>query len=176
MLNQPEILAQRVGGSNELIDQWLTARRGLLVAYYRLIGLKPNKEKHTPLNEVALDDFCHHLVDYLSAGHFHMYDRIVQNTEDRSPNTLSIIQLYQALQENTQQIMAFYDSNFETSVDDDNCIAFQDALSGVGEALATRFSLEDRLIQAVFEHRSAHPATASATQPQANGADTAPLA
>ena len=175
MLNQLEILAQRVGGSNELIDQWLVARRGLLVAYYHLIGLKPNKEKHTPLDENALDDFCHHLVDYLSAGHFHMYDRIVQNSDDSSPNIQVITQLYQALQENTQQIMSFYDSHFETAVDHDNCMEFQEALSGVGEALATRFTLEDKLIQESFEHRAEYLDKLSATA-KADKADTAPLA
>ncbi|QWA10976.1 sigma D regulator [Sodalis ligni] len=154
MLNQLEILAQRVGGSNELIDQWLVARRGLLVAYYHLIGLKPNKEKHTPLDENALDDFCHHLVDYLSAGHFHVYDRIVPEADESGPNRLLITQIYQALQENTQQIMSFYDSQFETAVDHDNCMEFQEALSGVGEALGTRFSLEDKLIQKALEHRA----------------------
>lgn len=58
MLNQLENLAKCVGGNNELIDQWLQARKGLLVAYYHLIGLKPNKEKHTPLDEEALDAFA----------------------------------------------------------------------------------------------------------------------
>lgn len=51
MLNRLERLTQRVGGSNELVDQWLQARKQLLVAYCTLVGLKPNKEKHTPLNE-----------------------------------------------------------------------------------------------------------------------------
>ena len=46
MLNRLEHLTQRVGGSNELIDQWLQARKQLLVAYCALVGIKPNKEKH----------------------------------------------------------------------------------------------------------------------------------
>lgn len=155
MLNQLDILAQRIGGSNELIDQWILARRELLVAYYHLIGLKPNKEKHTPLNEDALDDFCHRLVDYLSAGHFHIYDRIVQDAEDTSNSKIVIsTQLYPALQENTRQIMSFYDSQLETAIDDDNCMEFQQALSGVGEALATRFALEDKLIALVLEYKA----------------------
>ncbi len=44
MLNRLERLTQRVGGSNELVDQWLQARKQLLVAYCTLVGLKPNKE------------------------------------------------------------------------------------------------------------------------------------
>ncbi|WP_413736613.1 sigma D regulator [Sodalis sp. RH21] len=173
MLNQLDILAQRVGGSNELIDQWILARRGLLVAYYHLIGLKPNKEKHTPLDEDALDDFCHKLVDYLSAGHFHIYDRIVQNSNDNS-DTKSVIstQLYPALQENTTQIMSFYDSQLETAIDHDNYMEFQQALSGVGEALATRFALEDKLIQQALEYKAEYFTAA----PAANNPDISRLA
>ena len=44
MLNRLESLTQRVGGSNELVDQWLQARKQLLVAYCALVGIKPNKE------------------------------------------------------------------------------------------------------------------------------------
>jgi len=164
MLNQLDILAQRVGGSNELIDQWILARRELLVAYYHLIGFKPNKEKHTLLDEDALDDFCHKLVDYLSAGHFHIYDRIVQNADDQS-DTKRVIstQLYPALQANTTLIMAFYDSQLETAIDHDNYMEFQEALSGVGEALANRFALEDKLIQQALEYKAEYFTSMSAT-------------
>ncbi|WP_410012660.1 sigma D regulator [Sodalis sp. C49] len=173
MLNQLDILAQRVGGSNELIDQWILARRKLLIAYYHLIGLKPNKEKHTPLDENALDDFCHKLVDYLSAGHFHIYDRIVQDADDTSSSKRIIsTQLYPALQENTKQIMAFYDSQLETAIDHDNCMEFQQALSGVGEALATRFALEDKLIQQALEYKADYLASV----PAANNPDVSRLA
>lgn len=132
MLNQLENLAKCVAGNNEFIDQWLQARKGLLVAYYHLIGLKPNKEKHTPLDEEALDAFCHQLVDYLSAGHFHVYDRIVPEGE-----TTSAL-IYSALQENTQQIMALYDSHLESAIDHDNYLAFQEALSGVPGSVVWR--------------------------------------
>ncbi|MGL9735913.1 MAG: Rsd/AlgQ family anti-sigma factor [Symbiopectobacterium sp.] len=78
MLNQLQSLTEYVGGNNALIDQWLQARKQLLIAYYHLVGIKPNKDKHTPLDEQALDNFCHNLVDYLSACHFHVYERILQ--------------------------------------------------------------------------------------------------
>ncbi|TCV91487.1 sigma D regulator [Biostraticola tofi] len=169
MLNQLENLAKSVGGSNELIDQWLQARKVLLVTYYHLIGLKPNKEQHTPLDEKALDDFCHNLVDYLSAGHFHVYDRIVADAGSKPAETQSHAQLYAALQANTQSIMAFYDSHLEAAIDHDNYLEFQQALSGVGEALATRFALEDQLIQQAFNYQI----IALQAQPAANQTDLA---
>ncbi len=151
MLNQLENLTERVGGSNELIDQWLHARKHLLVAYYNMVGIKPNKESHTALNEKALDNFCHNLVDYLSAGHFNIYERIISEMEGSSP-LLAATHLYPQLEANTQQIMDFYDTHLESAIDHDNYIEFQSALSGIGEALESRFSLEDKLIELAYDH------------------------
>ncbi|VEC01644.1 Regulator of sigma D [Cedecea lapagei] len=145
MLNQLANLTERVGGSNELVDQWLQARKHLLVAYYNMVGIKPNKESHTALDEKALDNFCHGLVDYLSSGHFSIYERIISNLEGGSP-LLSAAQLYPQLEANTQQIMDLYDSHLENAIDRDSWVEFQQALSEIGECLESRFTLEDKLV------------------------------
>ena len=155
MLNRLEKLTQRVGGSNELIDQWLHARKELLVAYCTLVGLKPNKEKHAPLDEEALKNFCHQLVDYLSAGHFHLYDKIIQDIEgSESPRMLVTSQIYPALQQNTETVMTFHDRYTETAIGDDHIFEFHQALSDVGVALDARFQLEDQLIALAFDAAS----------------------
>lgn len=152
MLNRLERLTQRVGGSNELIDQWLHERKELLVAYCTLVGLKPHKEKHTPLDEEALNNFCHRLVDYLSAGHFHIYDKIIQGIEgSQSPRMVITTQLYPALQGNTESIMALYDRSMETTLDHDNILEFHEALAEIGVALDARFQFEDQLIGLALE-------------------------
>ncbi|WP_312953219.1 sigma D regulator [Superficieibacter sp.] len=151
MLNHLERLTERVGGSNDLVDRWLQVRKQLLVTYYNLVGLKPGKESITQLDEKALDDFCHNLVDYLSAGHFSIYERIVNEMEGASP-LIAATKLYPQLEANTQEIMGYYDSSLESAIDHDNCLEFQQALSAIGEALAARFTLEDKLIQLAFDY------------------------
>ena len=142
MLNQLDNLTERVRGSNKLVDRWLHVRKHLLVAYYNLVGIKPGKESYMRLNEKALDDFCQSLVDYLSAGHFSIYERILHKLEG-----------------NTQQIMDYYDSSLETAIDHDNYLEFQQVLSDIGEALEARFVLEDKLILLVLDAaRVKHPA------------------
>ena len=141
MLNQLDNLTERVRGSNKLVDRWLHVRKHLLVAYYNLVGIKPGKESYMRLNEKALDDFCQSLVDYLSAGHFSIYGRILDK------------------EANTQQIMDYYDSSLETAIDHDNYLEFQQVLSDIGEALEARFVLEDKLILLVLDAaRVKHPA------------------
>jgi len=151
MLNQLESLTERVGGSNKLVDRWLHVRKHLLVAYYNLVGIKPGKESYMRLNEKALDDFCQSLVDYLSDGHFNIYERIIREMEGTSP-FLAATKLYPLLEANTQQIMDYYDSTLENAIDHDNYLEFQQALSDLGEALEERFTLEDKLIALALDN------------------------
>ena len=151
MLNQLESLTERVRGSNKLVDRWLHVRKHLLVAYYNLVGLKPGKESFMRLNEKALDDFCQSLVDYLSDGHFNIYERIIREMEGTTPY-LAASKLYPLLEANTQQIMDYYDSTLENAIDHDNYLEFQQALSDLGEALEERFTLEDKLIALALDH------------------------
>ena len=47
---------------------------------------------------------------------------------------------------NTEQIMAFHDRYTEVDIDQEVCLEFHQALSDIGETLAARFALEDKLI------------------------------
>lgn len=150
MLNRLEHLTQRVGGSHELIDQWLQARKELLVAYCALVGIKPNKEKHTPLNEKRWRTFVT-IWWIISAGHFHVYDRIVELVGgDDSPH-MAVTKIYPALHDNTKLIMAFHDRFTDDELNEEECLALHDALSHIGETLAARFALEDNLIQIAYD-------------------------
>ena len=158
MLNQLDNLTERVRGSNKLVDRWLHVRKHLLVAYYNLVGIKPGKESYMRLNEKALDDFCQSLVDYLSAGHFSIYERIHHKLEGNG-QLARAAKIWPQLEANTQQIMDDYDSSLETAIDHDNYLEFQQVLSDIGEALEARFVLEDKLILLVLDAaRVKHPA------------------
>lgn len=101
MLNQLESLTEHVEGSNKLVDRWLHVRKHLLVAYYNLVGIKPGKESYMRLNEKALDDFCQGLVDYLSAGHFSIYEHIIREMEEGNPRSTAT-RLHSLLEANTK--------------------------------------------------------------------------
>jgi regulator of sigma D len=47
--------------------------------------------------------------------------------------------------------MAFHDRYTEVDIDQDVCLEFHQALSDIGETLAARFTLEDKLIQLAAE-------------------------
>lgn len=149
MLNQLDNLTERVRGSNKLVYRWLHVRKHLLVAYYNLVGIKPGKESHEAKRK-ALDDFCQSPVDYLSAGHFSIYERILHKLEGNG-QLARAAKIWPQLEANTQQIMDDYDSSLETAIDHDNYLEFQQVLSDIGEALEARFVLEDKLILLVLD-------------------------
>ncbi|MDF7679363.1 sigma D regulator [Enterobacteriaceae bacterium ESL0689] len=152
MLKQLEYRVLHSGDKYKVVDEWLHVRKHLLVAYYGLVGLKPGKSSYIRLNEKALHNFCQSLVDYLSSGHFHIYELILQEMEGNIP-FLVINQLYPQLETNTQKLMDDYDSCLINVIDDDNYMRFQQVLSDIGEALEARFVLEDRLIAQAVSHR-----------------------
>ncbi|CAK9887043.1 MAG: Regulator of sigma D [Candidatus Erwinia impunctatus] len=150
MLNQLENLTARIGGCNDLVDFCLQSRKALLIHYYQLIGIKPNKDIPDRFSSDNLDTFCHHLVDYLSSGHFTIYQRFV--TEMKGSEQLAKAALiYPALQVNTNDIMQTYDNHLEPSLTSSPSEGLHLALSSVGEALEARFSLEDKFIQFVLD-------------------------
>ena len=159
--NQLDNLTERVRGSNKLVDRWLHVRKHLLVAYYNLVGIKFVKKivhEAKRKKKKALDDFCQSLVDYLSAGHFSIYERILHKLEGNG-QLARAAKIWPQLEANTQQIMDYYDSSLETAIDHDNYLEFQQVLSDIGEALEARFVLEDKLILLVLDAaRVKHPA------------------
>ncbi|MCX8958627.1 sigma D regulator [Erwinia psidii] len=163
MLDQLDVLTARVGGCSDLVDFCLRSRKQLLVAYYQMVGIKPNKDSLTTLDENALDTFCQTLVDYLSTGHFTVYQRFIKEMEG-SEQLAKAALIYPSLQTNTEQIMQVYDSHLENAIDDDNYLAFQTALSAVGEALEARFTLEDRFIKLALERNAEQPDAANDSQ------------
>ncbi|MNI93989.1 Regulator of sigma D [compost metagenome] len=68
-----------------------------------------------------------------------------------SPKMSLAVNIYPKLWANTEQIMAFHDRYTEVDIDQDLCLELHQALSDIGETLAARFTLEDRLIQLAAE-------------------------
>ena len=115
--------------------RWLSSRQELIVAYTNLAGKVKGKEISKP---EELERFGEQMVDYLSEGHFEVYE-LLQAKSAPVPN---LSQIYQT----TDIAMAFHDKYFTEAA---NCSAWQqlpDDFSTLGEALTIRFELEDRMI------------------------------
>ncbi|AKC32320.1 Rsd/AlgQ family anti-sigma factor [Candidatus Pantoea carbekii] len=149
MFTQLINLIEYVGNNNQLVRSWLYIRQKLLKTYYNVIGIKTKKTIFSVLNEKALDTFCYLLLDYLSIGHFSIYERIIKNYQLHS-----VTQMYNFLQKNTACLMQLYDKFLHQPIDYKSYMTFNHALSKVGEILESRFVIEDLLIQFFWNKKS----------------------
>ncbi|MFY8275488.1 sigma D regulator [Pseudoalteromonas sp. SSDWG2] len=150
MLSQLEQAQQKWGGSNTVIDKWLAERQELLVQYCALAGTPHAKHGLALPEQACIQSFCQLLMDYLSAGHFEIYDDIVKQCELRGEDSLKLAQsLYPQISATTDIALDFND-NYAEAKNDDLLKNFDNDLSKLGEALTTRFELEDELIHNLY--------------------------
>lgn len=142
MLENCKSAKERWGGVNEIIDRWLEDRQAMLVQYCALSGL--DQDLSDLQRGEKLRGFCQILVDYVSAGHFEVYDQLIK--EGREFDDADALQeagkLYDTIDTTTERLLDFNDKYLET----DDVSSLSDDLSLLGEALEVRFSTEDRLI------------------------------
>ncbi|MBE0376954.1 MULTISPECIES: Rsd/AlgQ family anti-sigma factor [Pseudoalteromonas] len=155
MLTRLEKAQQKWGGSHTVIDKWLTERQELLVLYCRIAGFSPYDQKdHALPDQLQIQNFCQILMDYLSAGHFEVYDDIAKACEQKGPSSQQLAsELYPRISETTDIALDFNDKYAE--VDKEDLLKdFDDDLSKLGEALELRFELEDELIDNLYSNHT----------------------
>jgi len=142
MLENCKSAKERWGGVSEIIDRWLEERQAMLVQYCALSGL--DQDLSDLQRGEKLRSFCQILVDYVSAGHFEVYDQLIK--EGREFDDAEALQeaskLYDTIDTTTERLLDFNDKYLET----DDLSSLTADLSQLGEALEVRFSTEDRLI------------------------------
>lgn len=143
MLEHCKTAQERWGGTHDMIDRWLDSRKRTLVAYFKLRSDIAAVEQVEPLQ-----DFCATLMDYVSAGHFEIYEQLIREAREFDDGGLDLAhQLYPALETTTEAILHFNDK-YDTA---EQCARHVDDLpadlSQLGESMTERFELEDRLIE-----------------------------
>lgn len=155
MLTRLEQAQQQWGGSLNAIDNWLTERQEVLVMYCQLAGLPPFDQTDRVLpNKDQIKPFCQILMDYLSAGHFEVFDQVVAQCKNNGPKSLALAQkIYPKIAKSTDVALNFNDKYADA---DDSSVfeKFDNSLSALGQFLEERFELEDQLIEALYsQHR-----------------------
>ena len=143
MLENCKSAQERWGGVSEIIDKWLLERKELLVLYCKLSDLA--EEAHDELLAPLVQGLCQILVDYMSAGHFEVYDQLVKEGQDfdDKEGLISANESFKEVDSTTQQILDFNDKYQET----DDLDGIVNDLSHLGEILAQRFEAEDNMIE-----------------------------
>jgi len=138
MLESCQNAQERWGGVHKLIDSWWKARHELVRAFDAL-GAKPEALAE---NRKPLQEFCGVLMDYVSTGHFGVYDQLTKEAkafgDDRGLELADTI--YPRLEAITEKLVAFNDL-----CDAGKCVI--EKFKELGGLLHERFELEDCLIE-----------------------------
>ncbi|WP_432696942.1 sigma D regulator [Marinobacterium sp. YM272] len=157
MLEKCRDAKERWGGVSDIIDQWLEQRQHLIRVLFSLSDCEIGK----PLNE-QLEQFCDLLMDYLSSGHFEVYEQLLREGSDYNDGSVEKVQdLFPRIQPTTDLALDFndrygaFDNPTLREIRD-----FAEDLSRLCETLEDRFELEDQLIEIL--HNAHRPAAAEA--------------
>ena len=148
MADKRKKIKERRGQTSKLIDHMLVERHQLLALLLQTSSIKAEKPSDTDLD--LLNEFCQVLVDYIAAGHFGLYERIVKKKERRKSVAGISVQVYPKIDEATQIALSFNEKYDPDNAATDLSQLHED-LSGLGVALTTRIEMEDQLIQQLFD-------------------------
>lgn len=138
---------ERRGQMAELIDELIVERHQVWSLYCRVAEFKPFTSEQGV--QPALNEFCQMLIDYISLGHFGIYQRILEGKERRTAVLRAAETIYPEIAETTEAAVSFNDKydNADISKLAENLEA---DLSLLGEKLAKRIDAEDQLCEVML--------------------------
>lgn len=136
----------RRAGTHEMVRKLLDERQQMLMMFCRVAGLEPFKDS-TPSVDL-LQEFCQVLVDYSAFGHFEIFERIVSGRERRARVVEVAREVYPRIAEASEVAVEFNDK-YDASDHTLDLHQLDRDLSRLGEQLAVRIEMEDRIVEAL---------------------------
>ncbi|THB72837.1 MAG: Rsd/AlgQ family anti-sigma factor [Gammaproteobacteria bacterium] len=125
---------------NKIIASWLKERKELLVLYSQLVAI--NDETPEAEEIELINSFSAVLIDYVSTGHFGVYEQLIPNLSLSKEHQAHIFgQIYQ-----TTEIALAFNDNYENISAKPDLDKFTKDFSIIGEAISIRIDLEDKLL------------------------------
>ncbi|MFT2110898.1 sigma D regulator [Marinomonas sp. 2405UD68-3] len=149
MLESCKSAQERWGGVHDMIDRWLEQRRFLIEEMVQL----RKKGTFTPIETPTILAVCEKLIDYVSAGHFEIYEQLALEAKEFHDDRalMRLTELLPDIEETTTIAVEFNDK-FDTKEHCDVLLSeLPFALQTLGVVMAERFGLEDQLIQELHE-------------------------
>jgi regulator of sigma D len=159
MLDNCQNAQERWGGVHLLIDRWLQERHELVLAY----SVLSEAAQPATANAPELQKFCQILVDYVSAGHFEVYEQLTSEAKAFGDvRGLELAkQIYPRIEAITEAALAFNDHcDNGDSGDSGDSASLSAELKRLGQMLHERFELEDCLIEVLHNSHQEPAVTA----------------
>jgi len=136
--------------SQQDIGKLVDSRNETLALLSDLASTQPFKTDHK--TQTLLQNFCESLIDYTASAHFQLYRHIDEDKERREPVQKIAGEIYPRISDITQSILDFNDK-YDCEDHCNQLDGLAKDLSELGEMLADRIELEDRLIEVMCAPR-----------------------
>ena len=139
------------------IKQLISERNEVLSLYCNIAGCDGSHTLDVDgLDPETLQEFCQILIDYIATGHFELYRRISEGEERRTDMVKLADAIYPRIEQTTKIAVDFNDM-FDGGNDFNENLKekLPGSLSKLGEELATRIELEDKLINTLLSPNQA---------------------
>ena len=148
MLENCQSIKERWGGVSKILDGWLQQRQELIIEFCTISGVHDVDSQESFNSDNHLRHFCELMVDYISAGHFEVYDHLIQEAEELNDGKGMEVarHLYPKISQTTEHVLSFND-RFDAYQSGEAGLNLAADLSKLGETLVVRFELEDQLLE-----------------------------
>ncbi len=146
MTSVDQTAQERRTGTQELVEKLTNERAEVFILFNQVAGLQPYTSDK-PIQKL-LQEFCQVLIDYIAAGHFTLYERILNGTERRQGVVRLAEKLYPRIAKTSDSAVEFNDK-YDCEDHCEKLDTLWSDLSRLGEELATRIELEDQLTEAL---------------------------
>ena len=150
MVSEYNAVTDRRSRSREKLATLVKSRTETLSLYTELANQRPFEADE--ITREALQEFCQSLIDYAASAHFQLYRFIADKLERRVAVLEVADSIYPRIVQTTDRILRFNDKyeNVNFLHGNGEVLDVLDTdLSHLGEALAERIQLEDRVIGAM---------------------------
>ena len=157
MLEHCKSATERWGGVSKILDKWLDQRQELIVEFCTVSGVHEFRSESNRDSKQGLRTFCELMVDYISAGHFEVYDHLIQEAEEFGDGSALELakRLYPQISSTTEKALAFNDQLDAMINGNGHGLSLAHELSLIGETLVSRFELEDQLVESLhYAHKN----------------------
>lgn len=144
---------ERRSESHKLINELVHTRNEMLSMFSQLISHRPFNAQDGDIPKLV-EQFCQALIDYTADAHFRLYRYIDEKSERRRGIIEVANKVYPKIMDTTQAILDFNDK-YETEKTLGDADVLSSDLSELGEQLAERIELEDKVISAFKKGRTA---------------------
>jgi len=130
--------------TQHLVSELQEERHQVWALYCKVAEQKPFSSSSSSKTQSLLTQFSQLLIDYVSLGHFGIYENLISGKERRSAVLTAAKDIYPEFSKTTEAVITFNDT-YDDNKHNRSLDQLEADLSSLGESLAKRIDLEDKL-------------------------------